>query len=210
MDSGVIGVIGSVVSFFAGGALTVTLATIQNRQTAATRREEREWDAHQQRVQRDEKRSADEIELLRGLYQKAALVGMEYREIEEGGHDATESAAKWNKFSPRFREVKSELLLRGSPEIAQEFVEYVNHVQVSEAELDHLGYQRGQDGWEHQDAKLEQLMALMRADIERRMQAADERAADERAKLVARASTKVLESASAAKALTPGRPNPPT
>jgi hypothetical protein len=199
-----------VVSFFAGGALTVALATIQNRQAAATRREERAWEAHQQRVQRDEKRSADEIDLLRDLYRKAALVGMEYREIEDGGYDATESAAKWSKFSPRFREVKSELLLRGSPEIAEEFVKYVNHVQASEAELDQLGYQRGQDGWEHQDPKLEQLMALMRADIDRRMQAADERAADERAKLVARASTKVLESTSEAKPLAPGRTSAPT
>jgi hypothetical protein len=177
-----------------GSGLTLVVGWFTQRRLDKARRDEREWEAEQRFVERDQKRGADEIDNIRNLYRLAALVGMEYREIEEGTSDAAES---WKKFLPRFREVKAELFLRGSPEIAQAFVGYVTHVQASEAELDQVGYQRGQDGWEHSDAKMEELIARMRADVDRRLLEGSQR------KMIATTRPeKVLAAGSATEALT--------
>jgi hypothetical protein len=148
-----------------GGVLTIAGGVAQQLLTARTRREEREWETAQRVAEQDAKRRSEEADALWELYRRAALVGMEYRQIEEGVQDHAE---RWAQFLPRFQQVTAELRLRGSQIIADAFVAYVDHVQALVAEDEYLGYERHRDGWEHRDLAVEKLMVLMRADVEQR------------------------------------------
>jgi hypothetical protein len=154
-----------VITLAAGSGLTMLGGWLQQRQAASTRRDEREWEARQRLLERDEKRRADEIEGILELYGRASLVGMDYRSIEEGSADQAE---RWKKFEPLFHAVKAELFLRAGSDIAQAFASYVDETQAVIAEEDHHGYERGRDGWEHHDPIMEKLLAFMRSDIDER------------------------------------------
>ncbi len=127
-----------------GAAATATWAWVGKR--ATERREDR--------LRADERHRA-EVARIRTLYVRVAQLACEYRQT--GGTD-------WKDFISRFTQLKAELNLEGSEAVRTAFHQFLHDTQGEHYENERSGFT--EEFWEHFDARLERLTAVMRADLE--------------------------------------------